>query len=160
MTFAEDLSYNNGPMLSEEHFDEFLLPYYQQVVPRLKENGVRVIVDSDGEVSQAAPWFERAGIEGILPLERQAGVDLGKLRAANPRQIYIGGFDKMIMNHGEAALRAEFERLLPVARAGGVVISVDHQTPPCVSLEDYRLFMRLFKEYAEKAGRMSQARLT
>ena len=26
MTFAEDLSYNNGPMLSEAQFDEFMLP--------------------------------------------------------------------------------------------------------------------------------------
>lgn len=150
MTFAEDLSYNNGPMLSEAHFDEFLLPYYNQVVPRLKEHGVKVIIDSDGEVSQAAPWFERAGIEGILPLERQAGVDIQKLRQSHPRQIYIGGFDKLVMHLGEAAIRAEFERLLPVARGGGVVISVDHQTPPGVSLEDYRLFMRLFKEYADK----------
>lgn len=148
MTFAEDMSYNNGPMLSEEHFDEFLLPYYRQIVPRLKENGVRVIIDSDGDITTPASWFERAGIEGILPLERQAGVDLQKLREANPHQIYIGGFDKMVMHHGEAALRAEFERLIPVARGGGVVISVDHQTPPGVSLADYKLFVRLFNEYA------------
>ncbi|MFZ4397318.1 MAG: uroporphyrinogen decarboxylase family protein, partial [Kiritimatiellia bacterium] len=34
--FAEDMSYNNGPMLSKEAFDEFLLPYYRQVVPVAK----------------------------------------------------------------------------------------------------------------------------
>jgi hypothetical protein len=148
MTFAEDLSYNNGPMLSEEQFDEFLLPYYQHVVPRLKGYGVRVIVDSDGNITKPAPWFDRAGIEGILPLERQAGVDLNILRERHPKQLYVGAFDKMVMHHGEAALRAEFERLMPVARQGGFVISVDHQTPPAVSLEDYRLFLRLFNEYA------------
>jgi uroporphyrinogen-III decarboxylase len=148
MTFSEDMSYNNGPMLSEELFDTFMLPYYQRVVPRLKEYGVRVIVDSDGDITKPAAWFERAGIEGILPLERQAGVDLQLLRRRHPRQLYVGAFDKMVMHHGEAALRAEFERLLPVARQGGFAISVDHQTPPAVSLEDYRLFLRLFREYA------------
>ncbi len=27
MTFAEDMSYNHGPMLSKEQFDTFLLPF-------------------------------------------------------------------------------------------------------------------------------------
>jgi len=56
------------------------------------------------------------------------------------------------MHHGEAALRAEFERLMPVARQGGFIISVDHQTPPGVSLEDYQLYLRLFQEYAQSCG--------
>ncbi len=150
MTFAEDMSYNNGPMLSEAQFDEFLLPYYQRIIPRLKEHGVRVIVDSDGNITKPAAWFERAGIEGILPLERQAGVDMKVLRERYPKQLYIGAFDKMVMHHGEAALRTEFERLLPTARQGGFIMSVDHQTPPAVSLDDYRLFLRLFNEYATR----------
>ena len=33
MTFGEDMSYNNGPMISEDSFDEFLLPYYNKVIP-------------------------------------------------------------------------------------------------------------------------------
>lgn len=148
MTFAEDMSYNNGPMLSEEQFNEFLLPYYGEVVPRLRGEGIRVFVDSDGDITRPAAWFERAGIEGILPLERQAGVDLAVLRQQHPGQLYIGAYDKMVMPRGEAAMRAEFERLLPVAQQGGFAISVDHQTPPGVSLEHYRLYLRLFQEYA------------
>ena len=59
----------------------------------------------------------------------------------------IGGFDKTIMHKGEAALRAEFERLLPAVRSGGYIPAVDHQTPPDVSLENYHTYMRLFQEY-------------
>ena len=39
-TIAEDMSYNNGPMISEQHFDEFIAPYYRQIVPRLLEKNV------------------------------------------------------------------------------------------------------------------------
>jgi len=148
MTFAEDLSYNNGPMLSQAQFEEFLAPYYRRVIPALRKLGTIPLVDSDGDIFQPAAWFEAAGIEGILPLERQAGVDIGKLREAYPKMKFIGHFDKMTMNKGEAALRAEFERLMPVAKRGGFLISCDHQTPPGVSLEDYRLYLRLFHEYA------------
>ena len=44
-------------------------------------------------------------------------------------------------------MRAEFERLVPLMRTGGFIPSVDHQTPPAVSMEDYRLFLRLLEEY-------------
>ncbi|NOY75864.1 MAG: hypothetical protein GXP32_08775, partial [Kiritimatiellaeota bacterium] len=39
--FAEDMSYNNGPMISKDLFDEFMKPYYDIVVPYLKLRGTR-----------------------------------------------------------------------------------------------------------------------
>jgi hypothetical protein len=157
MTFAEDLSYNNGPMLSEEHFLEFMKPYYDIVIPHLKKHNIIPIVDSDGNITTPASWFESAGINGILPLERQAGLDISKLRKDHPEMLFIGHFDKMTMDKGEDAMRAEFERLLPIAAKGGFIISVDHQTPPGVSYENYQIYLNLFREYAVKAGKMSQA---
>ncbi len=70
----------------------------------------------------------------------------------------MGHFDKMTMNQGEQAVRAEFERLLPAAAQGGFFISVDHQTPPGVSYAEYHNFLRLFREYARLAGERSSAR--
>ena len=109
-------------------------------------------MDSDGDISLALPWFANAGVEGILPLERQAGVDLMKLRDQYPNFLFIGHYDKMVMPLGEEAMRAEFERLLPVMRQGGFIPSVDHQTPPGVSLENYEIYLRLLREYCEKAA--------
>lgn len=153
MTFAEDMSYNHGPMLSKAQFDEFLLPYYGRVIPRLKELGVKVLVDSDGDVSPLIPWLIDAGVEGILPLERMAGVDVPALRQTHPDFLFVGGFDKTTMHLGEAAMRAEFDRLLPAMRAGRFIPSVDHQTPPEVSLADYRLYLQLLEEVTAEAVR-------
>lgn len=150
--FAEDMSYNHGPMLSQEQFDTFLRPYYEQVVPHFKKRGCKVFVDTDGDVTKAMDWYAAAGIDGFLPLERQAGVDVASLRKRHPTMRFMGAFDKMTMNRGESTMRAEFERLLPVARLGGFIIGCDHQTPPGVSYDDYMLYVRLFKEYAAKAG--------
>ena len=153
MTFGEDMSYNNGPMISESSFDEFLLPYYQKVVPFIKEHGTKVIVDSDGDVTTMIPWLKRAGIEGILPLEHQAGVDVNKLREAHPDFLFIGAFDKMTMRIGENEMRGEFERLLPAMRTGGFIPSVDHQTPPDCPLERYKVYVEMLREYGERAVR-------
>jgi len=150
MTFAEDMSYNHGPMLSKAQFDEFLLPYYRQVVPVLKEKGIKVFTDSDGDIMPLIPWLKEAGVEGLLPLERMAGVDVAAIRRLHPDFLMLGAFDKTVMHLGEQAIRAEFERLMPTAKTGGFIPSVDHQTPPGVSVEDYRLYLRLFAEYAQK----------
>lgn len=151
MTFAEDMSYNNGPMLSKAQFDAFLLPYYRQVIPVLSEMGTLPLVDTDGKVDPMIPWLQEAGIRGVLPLERQSGVDVARIRANHPDFRLVGGFDKTVMHLGETAMRTEFERLLPVMRQGGFIPSVDHQTPPAVSLADYRLYRRLMEEYCAKA---------
>jgi len=148
MTFAEDMSYNHGPMISEALFDEFMLPCYRQLVPFIQAHGVKVFVDSDGDVTPCIPWFRRAGIDGVLPLERQAGVDVAAVRERFRDFLLLGAFDKMVMHRGEAALRGEFERLLPVVRTGGLLVGCDHQTPPGVSLADYRLYLELSHEYA------------
>lgn len=152
MTFAEDLSYNHGPMLSKPCFDEFLTPYYRQIIPAIVERGIVPMIDSDGDITPLIPWFEEAGLQGILPLERMAGVDVATIRQRHPRWRMIGAFDKTVMHKGEAAMRAEFERLLPTMRTGGFIPSVDHQTPPDVSLETYRVYLRLLREYAEKGA--------
>jgi len=144
-------SYNHGPMLSRELFEEFLAPYYRRVVPLLEEMGVLILVDTDGDPSEMVPWLASVGIRGVLPLERQAGVDAGELRRRYPRWRMIGHFNKMVMTRGERAMREEFERLLPVMKSGGFIPSVDHQTPPGVSLDQYRLYLRLLAEYTRLA---------
>ena len=147
-TIAEDMSYNKGPMLSENHFNEFITPYYRQLIPRLQELGTIVIVDTDGDVTQMVPWLLREGIQGVLPLERQAGVDGKALRRQFPELRMIGHYDKMVMSQGEEAMREEFERLLPLMKSGRFIPSVDHQTPPNVSIEQYRNYLSLLREYS------------
>jgi len=147
MTFAEDVSYNHGPMISRGVFDEFLAPYYREFLPMVEELGIVPIVDTDGDVTLMVPWLQDVGIAGVLPLERQAGVDGMTLRRQFPTLRMIGHFDKMVMNRGEAAMRAEFERLVPLMHTGGFIPSVDHQTPPGVSLEQYRIYLKLLAEY-------------
>jgi len=152
-TIAEDMSYNKGPMISEQHFDAFLAPYYRQLVPRLLELGVIPIVDTDGDVTRMVPWLLREGIRGVLPLERQAGVDGMAMRRQFPEVCLVGHFNKMVMAGGEKAMREEFERLLPLMESGGFIPSVDHQTPPHVTIDQYRLYRRLLDEYTVAAAR-------
>ncbi len=152
LVFNEDMSYNHGPMLSKAQFDEFIAPYYRRLIPEVLERGIIPFVDSDGDVTEPVAWHTEVGIQGFLPFERMAGVDVARIREAHPSLRIIGAFDKTVMHRGEARMRQEFERLLPIMRQGGFIIGVDHQTPPEVSLEDYRLYVRLLREYCGRAA--------
>lgn len=151
MTFAEDMSYNLGSMISKDLFDEFLKPYYDELIPYIHAKNIKLIIDSDGDITQLIPWLTACNVDGFLPLERQAGVDICKLTEDFPDLYFIGGFDKMVMKFGEDAMRKEFERILPAMKKGRYLASVDHQTPPDVSVENYRIYCRLLKEYCGKA---------
>lgn len=151
LALADDMSYNHGPMISKAMYDEHLAPFYVQASEYIKNKGIKVYVDSDGLVDDPVDWYMEAGCEGFLPLEKQAGVDIAKYRRKHPRYLFMGGFDKLCMNKGEDAMRVEFERLLPVMSQGGYILGVDHQTPPEVSLEDYKLYLSLLREYAQRA---------
>lgn len=151
MTLGEDMSYNHGPMLSEDLFNEFMKPYYEQIIPVMKKKGVKVIVDSDGDITDMIPWLIGAGVDGILPLERQAGVDINKLVEIYPDFFFIGGYDKMVMKFGEEAQTEEFKRLQPAMRYGNFLPSVDHQTPPDVSIENYYIYCKLLKQFCTDA---------
>lgn len=147
----EDMSYNHGPMIGKDMWDKFLKPYYLELIKELKALGQTVIYDSDGDISTVIPWLIECGFDGILPLERMAGVDIVALTKQFPKFKFLGSFDKTVMKNGEAAMRNEFERILPAIKQGCYVPCVDHQTPPDVSMENYKIYIELLREYAQKA---------
>ena len=63
----------------------------------------------------------------------------------------LGHYDKMVMGRGVEAIRKEFERLRPVVRTGGYLPGVDHQTPPGVSLAQYREYLEVQREFSVSA---------
>lgn len=67
MTIAEDMSYNHGPMLSEELFNEFIKPYYQRLIPEIKKHGTRVFVDSDGDVTRRCRGSAEPALRASCP---------------------------------------------------------------------------------------------
>lgn len=153
MTFAEDMSYNHGPMISYDMMDEFMEPFYRKVVPELTGRGIITMIDSDGFIEPLIPWFNKVGVQGILPLERMAGVDVCRIRQNHPTWRMIGGFDKTVMHLGEEAIRNEIERIKPAVLGGYYIPSCDHQTPPAVSIDDYRTYVRLLREFSEELER-------
>lgn len=151
--FEEDLSGVNGPMISSEMFDEFIGSYYKKLIPFLKGKGVKnVFVDTDGDFRQLIPNMLAAGVDGFLPVDVNAGMDIVEVRKQFPGVKLIGGFNKLAIADGKEAVDKEFERLMPVIRQGGYIPGADHQVAPSTSLENYRYYLECLKEAMKDAG--------
>lgn len=151
--FEEDLSGANGPMISPAMFDEFMGTYYAKLIPFLKSKGVKnVFVDTDGDFRILIPNFLKTGVDGFLPMDVNAGMDIVEVRKEFPNVKFIGAYNKLVIAEGKEAIDAEFARLLPVIRQGGYVPGSDHQVAPSTSFENYQYFIKKLKEVMLQAG--------
>lgn len=149
----EDLSGRNGPMVSNAMIDEFVCEYYRQLFPLLRAHGVNnVFVDTDGDFMSAIPTFLKGGVDGFLPMDVNAGMDIVKVRENFPTLKIIGGYNKLRIAEGPAAIDREFERILPVVRQGGYIVGADHQVPPSASLADYKYYIQRLREVMAQCG--------
>jgi hypothetical protein len=149
----EDLSGDTGPMISLDCLKEFVGDYYKQLFPLMKDAGVgNIFVDTDGEFEMLIPYFMEVGVDGFLPMDVKAGMDIVEIRKKFPTLKFIGGYNKLAIAKGKEAIDKEFERILPVIRLGGYIPSTDHQVAPSTSLEDYRYYISKLREVMEQAG--------
>lgn len=147
LLLPEDLSGKNGSMLSPECFDEFVGAYYKKLFPALRESGVKnIFVDTDGDFRLLIPNFLEAGVDGFLPVDVNAGMDIVEVRKEFPKVKFIGGFNKLVLLDGPEAIDQEFARLLPVILQGGYIPGLDHQAAPATTLENYRYYIGKLRE--------------
>lgn len=149
----EDLSGKNGPMISGDLFDEFVGGYYKKLIPLLKKHGVKyVFVDTDGDFNKLIPNFIESGVEGFLPMDVNAGMDIVKVREQFPTLRFIGGYNKLCIAEGREAIDREFDRIMPVIRGGGYIPGADHQVAPSTSLENYKYYISRLYEAMKQSG--------
>jgi len=139
----EDMCYSRGPLLSVNHFEEFMVPRYRKVTEVLKEYGVTInILDSDGDITKLVPGWLKGGINCMFPLEARF-TDAYKIREEFGHQVLLMGYvDKRAIIQGGKAIDKELERLTPLLKDGGYIPLIDHRCPPEISYQTYKEYLR------------------
>ncbi|HPC76939.1 MAG TPA: uroporphyrinogen decarboxylase family protein [bacterium] len=89
-----DIAYHGRLMLSKESFSE--IGFFDDVASICSEchkYGLQVIFHSDGYIMDIVPDLVAAGIDGLNPIEKAAGMDIYELRKQYPELIIVGGLD-------------------------------------------------------------------
>lgn len=149
--FFEDMAYNHGCFISPKTFDEFLMPYYHELVAYLRAKGVKkVLVDSDGNSVQLTDKLVEAGADGHYPLEINSGAFPEEIRKRHPKLALIGGINKLALAQDRAAIDKELSKLPPLLEQGGYIPSLDHRVQPDVPMANYQYYIEKKREIMEK----------
>jgi len=149
----EDMAYGKGPHISPQFFREFLQPQYTKVTNMLRSNGIdMVFVDSDGNIEPLINSLLESGVNGILPLEAGAGMDVVALREKYGKSLrMIGNIDKKALLEGPEAIKKEVEsKLTTLVGQGGYIPSIDHEVPAGVTLSNYSYYVDLLKRICSR----------
>ena len=148
--FWEDMAYKTSSLLGVRQVREFMLPRYQRMTAHLRQLGVPfILLDSDGCIDQLIPLWLEAGIDGVVPMEAQAGMDVARYREQYPRLLMMGGIDKKALAEGPAAIDREMDKIARTIATGGFVPFFDHGLPHDVPYAHFVYFVRRLKEVCE-----------
>jgi len=142
---AEDICFNHGLLLSPEMMREFLIPYYQELIARLRRRQIDrsrhlyIQVDTDGFADPSIPIYRKEiGIDVMSPFEVASGCDVVRTAREYPDLAIFGGIDKRVLALRTADIDRELERVLPAMRArGGYIPTSDHGVPAEVPYTSY-----------------------
>jgi Uroporphyrinogen decarboxylase (URO-D) len=144
----EDCCGSTGPLISPDMYDRFLAPSYRCLFDLAHDHGAFVLMDSDGKVDDLIPHWIETGMDILFPVEvGKWGTDPVALRRRFGKDLrMIGGFNKHTIRRGEEAIRSELQHLKPLVDEGGFIPMPDHKIPPDCSFDQFRTYVRVFKE--------------
>jgi uroporphyrinogen decarboxylase len=119
------------------------------MVRAYKEAGARyVFLHSDGDVRPLLDMLVDAGIDGLHPLERRAGMDVAALRRRYPRLILAGGMcnTDTLPNGPISRIEAETQAILDMGREGGLIVGT-HSVSPEIPLAHFEAYHRTCAAY-------------
>jgi uroporphyrinogen decarboxylase len=145
----EDICGKNGPLVSPDIFRKCVAPGYRKIRNKLEEYGINLLgIDTDGFVEPLLKDWLEAGVNIQFPIEIGTWkADPMELRKKYGKDLHIiGGFNKLELEKGPAAIDAEIERRIPLMKEGGYIIMPDHLITPGTSLENYKYYLEKIRK--------------
>ncbi|MHB1457508.1 MAG: uroporphyrinogen decarboxylase family protein [Armatimonadota bacterium] len=139
-----DVAYKQRLMFSKEMMHE--LGFFDDVTRICADchaKGLQVIFHSDGYVMDILPDLVAAGIDGLNPIEKAAGMDIYEIRRKYPELVLVGGVDVThLLPFGTPdEVRKETRRIIDeTGSEGRLLIGSSTEMENNVPLENYLAF--------------------
>lgn len=150
---GDDYAYNKGPLMSPKHFREFFYPGLCRVMGGYKELGLYVIKHTDGNLWPIIDMIIDSGIDCLDPIDPQAGMDLGEVKAKYGARVALkGNVDcAQLMTFGTPAevVEATKAALNTGMPGGGYILSSSNSIHSAVKPENYVAMMQTLREFGK-----------
>lgn len=150
---GDDYAHRHAPIMSPEHFKEFVLPYLKQAVNLAKRLGVPFVKHTDGNLWPIMDLLVDSGIDALDPLEPIAGMDIGKVKELYGGRITLfGNVDcGELLSRGapEEVVEAVKETIAKASPGGGHILASSNSIHPAVKPENYRAMLETARRFGQ-----------
>ncbi len=148
---GDDIAYNKGLLMSPKHFRELLYPGFKRVMAGFKELGLYVIKHTDGNLWSILDLLVDTGFDCLDPIDPQAGMDLGEVKAKYGARIALKGnvdcADLMTFGTPHEVVEATKLALSQGMPGGGYILSSSNSIHSAVRPENYAALMQTWRQY-------------
>lgn len=147
---TDDYSDNRGPIMGTELFRKFVLPGIQKQCDVIHEMGGYFIKHTDGNLWDVLDDFVEIGIDGWHGIQRNIGMDMGKLKERyGDRLCFFGGVNAETLISGDTgAVQREVESAIDEAGSGGgLVLATSNVVPPGTKFENYEAMRQAIHDH-------------
>ena len=148
---GDDYAYNKGPLMSPKHFRELFYPGLYRVMQGYKELGLYVIKHTDGNIWSLIDMIIDLGIDCLDPIDPQAGMDLGEVKAKYGHRVALkGNVDcAQLMTFGtpDEVIEATKDALRKGMPGGGFILSSSNSIHSGVKPENYAAMLQTLKDF-------------
>jgi len=145
-----DLAFNDNPLMSPNHYDEFIGPYHKEIVDLAHKCGLQIIKHSDGEFTPLLHSLIEAGFDGIHPIQPQC-MDIGDTKHNFGDKVCIlGNIDcsfLLVFGYPDEVRESVKETIAVAAPGGGYIISSSNSIHPGCKPENYLAMVEAAREF-------------
>ena len=148
---GDDYAGRTGPLMSPQHFRQFVLPSLQKAVGIAHRNGLPFIKHTDGNVWKILDMIVDTGIDGLHPNEPMAGMDIGEVKEKYGHRVaLLGNVDcshVLPVGTEDEVAEAVKETIAKASPGGGHILSSSNSIHPGVKPENYRCMVKTAREH-------------
>jgi uroporphyrinogen decarboxylase len=153
VVLGDDYADKQATLMSPRHFREFILPGLKRSVDAAHQAGAYVIKHSDGNIMGILDMIVETGIDGLNPLEPQAGMDIALVKHRyGDRIALIGNIDcgyLLCQAPVEEVRRVTRQTIRAAAPGGGFCLSSSNSIHSSVKPENLMAMIETWRECRE-----------
>lgn len=150
IVLGDDYGGKTSLLISPDQFREFFLDGLGRIVKAVKFKGAFCLKHCCGNINSVIDDLVATGIDGIHPLDANAGMDMVRIKEKYPNLTVIGGIDcnEPLSSFTPAEMTEEVRRILDLTAAGGrYVAATSNSVHSSAKPENFVAMQKAVKEY-------------
>ncbi|MCP4764562.1 MAG: hypothetical protein GY870_22495 [archaeon] len=149
----DDFGFKNGLFSAPRVFRKHVFPWYKQICDYAHKNGSKIVLHSDGDLTQIFEDIINSGVDVLNPIESTTAnpeYDIFKLNEKYGDKItFCGNISPVMLATGEISEIEEYSKRLirEVAPGGGYIFSSGHSINPAVTVDRFEAVLRIREKY-------------